>query len=779
VYEIAVTGLGSSEPRSTVTLARTGGTDARPALTPAAAGIVFEQVSAGSFTEGARGADGQRYGTFTFRVRNGTGAPLSNLTLLMVSRPSTIAGTPISSLRRFDGAQADPAIAPYVVPTGAVSLPSDQATLQGLSPDVLQVFEESEVADIPLPGDVMGIFPYGFVVRAASPDATTRTLPAAASANQYDGVLTLSFRLPLQAAAGADVASITFQVIAVEDGETRVTESLEEAQDSTSVRRLRERAAALGATTVTVLAGSPAAGADGADYPGQRQLCSVRTAGTPEAPTTFITTPAAYTRLGMLRPGESPSACGAGFRAGTPDRPTLNVPYPLTVQAMDRYGNVIAGAADTVGLAQTSGPAATFGAPAPLAGGQASVEVTYLENGASRLNAVGRRNRGQREIEVATEATVVVSGGSNQAATAGSAVPTAPSVLVRDLTGIPLPGVPVTFAVTSGGGSLTGAQAVTDASGVATAGSWVLGSPAARNTLTATAAGAATPATFTASGCAGGGGTGFGITLCYVSAVTPTQRALLEAAAARWEDVVTGDLPDLALSRAAATCGALSPSFDLSIDDLLVFVSIQEIDGPAGFGASGGWCYRRTGSLPLVGLVRFDAADLASMEASGVLQAVMQHELGHALGVGTMWSALGLLVNPSPVGGPPLDTYLTGSGAAAGFDLIGGTAYTGGQKVPVENTGASGSANVHWRESVLANELMTPYVSVVSPLSQLTVRSLADLGYTVDTTKADPFFLTLSLGAGGIAPGAVSLAGDVPDLPQYSVDAKGRATRIR
>jgi len=781
VYEIAITGLGSSELRSTVAPVRTGG-GVRPTLTTAGAGLVFEAVSTGSFTEGSRTEGGQRYVSFTYRVRNGTGVPLNNLTLVMVSRASTIPGTPISTLRRFDGTPADPAIAQLVAPTGNVALRSDLSTLAAQDPDVVQVFTESEVASIPLPGDVTGIFPYGFVVRNAEAGATSRALPAATSANQFDGVFTLSFRLPLQASSALDAYSFNFQLLAVQDSETRLTETMEEAQDTSAVRRLRERAAALGATTVTVLPGSPAAGPEVADYPGQRQLCSVRVSGTAASPSAYVNTPAGYTRLAMLRPGESPSACGANFRSGTPTSPTLNVPYAITVRAADRYGNVLAGVVDSVSLSQASGPSATLGGVAALASGQASLSVTWQANGASVLNALGRRNRGQRSIEVATAATVVVNGGNNQAAMAGSAVPTAPSVLVRDLSNAPLAGVPVTFSVASGGGYLTGATAVTNASGIATVGSWVLGSPAVLNTLTATAAGAGTPASFKASGCSGGGGTGYGITLCYTTTLTASQRAAFDSAAARWQRVITADLADVPFSLAAGGCSSGSPAFNLSVDDLLIFAGIEAIDGVGGLLGAAAPCFVRSGgsSLPFVGFMRFDAADMANLESSGLLQGAIRHEMGHVLGIGTLWSTLGLLVSPSPVGGPPLDTYFSGSNGIAGFNSIGGSTYTGGSKVPVENNAPAGTINSHWRESVLANELMTGYANAGSmPLSLLTVRSLSDLGYTVNTAQADAFFLTLSMRAGEAAPGPVPLLNDVADVPLYSVDAQGRRTRIR
>src|SRR5207245_3232620 len=60
------------------------------------------------------------------------------------------------------------------------------------------------------------------------------------------------------------------------------------------------------------------------------------------------------------------------------------------------------------------------------------------------------------------------------------------------------------FAVAAGGGSVTGANETTTGSGIATVGSWTLGTTAGTNTLTATSGTlAGSPVTFTATGTAG------------------------------------------------------------------------------------------------------------------------------------------------------------------------------------------------------------------------------------------------------------------------------------
>ncbi len=74
----------------------------------------------------------------------------------------------------------------------------------------------------------------------------------------------------------------------------------------------------------------------------------------------------------------------------------------------------------------------------------------------------------------------------SQTASPGTDVPEPPSVIVRDQNGVPLAGASVTFAVTAGGGTVTGGTVATNAAGVATAGAWTVGSVEGTNTVVAT-----------------------------------------------------------------------------------------------------------------------------------------------------------------------------------------------------------------------------------------------------------------------------------------------------
>jgi hypothetical protein len=89
--------------------------------------------------------------------------------------------------------------------------------------------------------------------------------------------------------------------------------------------------------------------------------------------------------------------------------------------------------------------------------------------------------------------------GDGQTAEANSAVAIPPSVLATDPFTNPLPDYSIMFTVVSGGGSVSGGNAATNSNGIASAGSWQLGSIPGANTCTASGMGLnGSPQTFTA-----------------------------------------------------------------------------------------------------------------------------------------------------------------------------------------------------------------------------------------------------------------------------------------
>jgi adhesin/invasin len=99
---------------------------------------------------------------------------------------------------------------------------------------------------------------------------------------------------------------------------------------------------------------------------------------------------------------------------------------------------------------------------------------------------------------------IAINAGNGQSAVAGTAVGIDPSVIVRDAANNPVAGVEVTFAIVSGGGALVDSVVVTGVDGIATLGSWTLGTTAGANSISATAPGlTGSPLTFTATGTPG------------------------------------------------------------------------------------------------------------------------------------------------------------------------------------------------------------------------------------------------------------------------------------
>jgi len=365
--------------------------------------------------------------------------------------------------------------------------------------------------------------------------------------------------------------------------------------------------------------------------------------------------------------------------------------------------------------------------------------------------------------------------GENQTAVVIAALPAQLVVRVLDSHGNPVAGVPVTWAAATGGGSVSSTTVATTATGTSSVGR-TLGTAPGPQTTTASVAGT-TPAsiTFHATGISG-----YTVTVRYLSTITPARQAVFDAAAARWAQIVIGDVPDLAVNTpAGAFCGATYPAINETIDDVLIFVTLDSIDGPGQILGAAGPCAYRTGTrFSAVGAMRFDTADVALMEANNIFNAVIQHEMGHVLGIGSLWTlAPSLLVGSVASGGT--DPYFGGANAVAQFNANGGGVY-GGTPVPVEAGGGPGTQDSHWRESVMGRELMTGYVSLTAnPLSAITVGSLADLGYLVNYAGADAYTVNSANVRAGAAGGEIPLVEAVPDWTVRAIDAMGRITRGR
>jgi Leishmanolysin len=325
---------------------------------------------------------------------------------------------------------------------------------------------------------------------------------------------------------------------------------------------------------------------------------------------------------------------------------------------------------------------------------------------------------------------------------AGTALPNSPVVVPVDAQNQTVPNQTATFAVVAGGGSINNTTGTVNADGSITAPTWTLGKSAVPQQLQVTAGSVSGIINATIL-------TGYQIDVRFFGrTLTAAQSALFTNAAARIEALVVGTLPSVTTSNTDVSspqnCGATGVApLSEQIPGVIIFASIDSIDGKGKILAQSGPCYIRNGASGLdfrtsVGIMKFDSADINSLDINGNLQEVITHEMMHVVGFGSFWdsTAKNLLINYGT------NVSYNGAGGIAGCQQL-GAAITCASSVPVEGVqGGVGTINSHWRETTFGNELMTGFLNTgTNPLSVMSIRSLADLGYTVDPAAADPYTL--------------------------------------
>ncbi len=223
----------------------------------------------------------------------------------------------------------------------------------------------------------------------------------------------------------------------------------------------------------------------------------------------------------------------------------------------------------------------------------------------------------------------------------------------------------------------------------------------------------------------------FNVEIRFLGGLSPAQQVAFANAAARWSEIIVGDVPPVMID------GEL-------IDDVLIEAQGTPIDGPGNILGQAGPRYIRPSShLPIKGIMSFDTADLDRMELDGSLEDVILHEMGHVLGIGTIWSQdfLGLLVGEGAI-----DPTFVGASAMREYGQLRNQADPANgdtpTPVPVANTGGPGTRDGHWREAVFGDELLTGFLSgAVRPLSRMSVGCFEDMGYQVDYSSANGYTL--------------------------------------
>ncbi len=456
------------------------------------------------------------------------------------------------------------------------------------------------------------------------------------------------------------------------------------------------------------------------------------------------------------------------------------VASPPSVRAEDQYTNVVPGVAVTFGTV-LGGGAITGETQTTNAQGIATATAWRLGTAIGQQLARAVAGSAQPAAFSATAvagppANLVKVAGDAQEGISGVPVSVAPGVRVVDEFANPVGNVPVTFTPGANSGSVTASTTTTDpATGTAFVGSWTLGSGATQTLVATSSAIAGRSVAFTAAAVQ----TQFNVDIRFVGDGGSQQmRDAFTTAAAKWRRVIIGDVHTVPLNVAAGSCGASwLPAINESINDVVIYARIAAIDGPGSILARAGPCYISNASrLTIMGLMEFDLDDMANLISRGLLTDVVLHEMGHVLGVGTLWNAGGRTLLS---GGGTADPFFTGTSARAQFAALNTVTYAG-TPVPVENTGGQGTRDSHWRESIFGRELMQGFAKAGGmPLSRITTGSLQDMGYLVNLNASDSYSLTAPLRFDPFGTIGLSLENDILDTPLIEVDQAGRQRVIR
>ncbi len=366
-----------------------------------------------------------------------------------------------------------------------------------------------------------------------------------------------------------------------------------------------------------------------------------------------------------------------------------------------------------------------------------------ISNGTTKVRARvdGAVGMGSVEVRQNPSAVDLLEGG-DQRARAGTSLPGSIRMRVLDRLGTPVAGAGVRLRP-SHGGSAHPDDTVTDGAGEVTV-SWTLGPEPGTQHL-AVDTGIRHTSFLLAAAENEDGRVPFRIDFRFLTEPAPPVREAFQAAARRWESILIGKLSPVLLQVPAGRCGANAPALDEVVDDLLILVTLESIAGGGeGIAAASNPCFlRQDGLHPLAGQLRLEVSDLDALLQAGILEPLIVHEISHVLGVGSLWGHFEFLNLPSLPDALGADTHFSGPRAIAAFGRVGGAGYAG-LPVPVENSeGGEGTQDRHWRKSVFGTELLTGFLHVgeANPLSEVTIESLADLGYVVDRSRADPFAL--------------------------------------
>jgi hypothetical protein len=215
--------------------------------------------------------------------------------------------------------------------------------------------------------------------------------------------------------------------------------------------------------------------------------------------------------------------------------------------------------------------------------------------------------------------------------------------------------------------------------------------------------------------------------------LSPAEKTTVRDAVAAWENAITGDLPPYFLPDELVGEDAFDGK---GVDDLAIAVEVTDIDGAGGTLAQAGPLTARMSggdfTTSTAGLIQIDQSDRSNSR----LETIVEHEIGHVLGIGTLWDA-------ATSGENSVAPVHEGSSTTSAYEALSGSDAFLLEGVPLQLFGGAGTSLAHWSEENFDNELMTGNLNPNSenPLSAVSLSALEDIGYEVDQSAADSYGL--------------------------------------
>ncbi len=222
-------------------------------------------------------------------------------------------------------------------------------------------------------------------------------------------------------------------------------------------------------------------------------------------------------------------------------------------------------------------------------------------------------------------------------------------------------------------------------------------------------------------------------------ALTAGQQATLRAAADRVAALIVSRFEPVRLDLPANACDKGLPALRERVERFVVFVTVKDL-GDEIYGDSSPCELHDKTYLPIYGAVDLNSRGLGDLSQPELLD-TMIHELLHALGVGTLWTAdervslSGESDEKTLIRNTRGRWYYTGARALAAYRALGGS----GQGILLDPDQG------HWAGDLVCSEILSgnagDVTDRVNPLSPITLAALEDLGYRVNTKLADRYAL--------------------------------------